>query len=299
MELKTILRFEKIKDYNNLNLSNAHVYRYLETPNANPKISNKKLLGSGNVVRDVKRKFEKNNINPRKNAVLCIEAVLSLSPDFFQSNTNTKDFAINARKWLISEFGDNLVSAVLHLDEKTPHIHAHIVPMTADGRLSARELFNKSTLPNYQKSYLNQMKIIEPKLKYNQGSKAEHTKLKDYYSMVNKEIDNNTELKENVSTLENELEEKEDKIFFMGNNLKKLEKSVKSQNNEISKLKQFIEQLKGKIKKLSNPIKTEKEPDQEYEYEHLFPELNPNNFPDSSDNCKESDKNKRKNRFKR
>ncbi|MDE1313202.1 plasmid recombination protein [Vibrio aestuarianus] len=298
MELKTILRFEKIKDYNNLNLSNAHVYRYLETPNANPKISNKKLLGSGNVVRDVKRKFEKNNINPRKNAVLCIEAVLSLSPDFFQSNTNTKDFAINARKWLISEFGDNLVSAVLHLDEKTPHIHAHIVPMTADGRLSARELFNKSTLPDYQKSYLNQMKIIEPKLKYNQGSKAEHTKLKDYYSMVNKEIENNKELKDNVFKLENELEEKEDKIFFMSNKLNKLEKSIKLQKNEISKLKQFIEQLKDKIKKLSNPSKPEKEPEQEYEYQHIFPELNPNNFPDSSE-YNEQEKKKRKNRFNR
>ncbi|MDE1301285.1 plasmid recombination protein, partial [Vibrio aestuarianus] len=296
--LKTILRFEKIKDYNNLNLSNAHVYRYLETPNANSKISNKKLLGSGNIVRDVKRKLEKNNITPRKNAVLCIEAVLSLSPDFFQSNANTKEFAINARKWLINEFGDNLVSAVLHLDEKTPHIHAHIVPMTGDGRLSARELFNKSTLPDYQKSYLNQMKKIEPKLKYNQGSKAEHKKLKDYYSMVNKEIEDNKGLKDNVLKLESELEEKEDKIFFMDNKVKKLERSIKSQDNEISKLKQFIEQLKDKIKNLSNPSKQEKEIEQEYEYQHLFPELNPNNFPDSSE-YNEQEKKKSKNRFKR
>ncbi|MDH5990866.1 plasmid recombination protein, partial [Vibrio aestuarianus] len=287
-----------IKDYNNLNLSNAHVYRYLETPNANSKISNKKLLGSGNIVRDVKRKLEKNNITPRKNAVLCIEAVLSLSPDFFQSNANTKEFAINARKWLINEFGDNLVSAVLHLDEKTPHIHAHIVPMTGDGRLSARELFNKSTLPDYQKSYLNQMKKIEPKLKYNQGSKAEHKKLKDYYSMVNKEIEDNKGLKDNVLKLESELEEKEDKIFFMDNKVKKLERSIKSQDNEISKLKQFIEQLKDKIKNLSNPSKQEKEIEQEYEYQHLFPELNPNNFPDSSE-YNEQEKKKSKNRFKR
>ncbi|WP_415847683.1 MobV family relaxase, partial [Vibrio aestuarianus] len=285
-------------DYNNLNLSNAHVYRYLETPNANSKISNKKLLGSGNIVRDVKRKLEKNNITPRKNAVLCIEAVLSLSPDFFQSNANTKEFAINARKWLINEFGDNLVSAVLHLDEKTPHIHAHIVPMTGDGRLSARELFNKSTLPDYQKSYLNQMKKIEPKLKYNQGSKAEHKKLKDYYSMVNKEIEDNKGLKDNVLKLESELEEKEDKIFFMDNKVKKLERSIKSQDNEISKLKQFIEQLKDKIKNLSNPSKQEKEIEQEYEYQHLFPELNPNNFPDSSE-YNEQEKKKSKNRFKR
>ncbi|EKO3757417.1 plasmid recombination protein [Vibrio metschnikovii] len=295
MELKTVLRFEKIKSYNNLNLSNAHVYRYLETPNANPKISNKKLLGSGNVVRDVKGKFEKNNITPRKNAVLCIEAVLSLSPNFFQSNINTKEFAINARKWLMSEFGDNLVSAVLHLDEKTPHIHAHIVPMTDDGRLSARELFNKRTLPDYQKSYLNKMKMIEPKLKYNQGSKAEHTKIKDYYSMINKEIENNKELKNNISKLENELEERDDKIFSMVNRAKKLEKSIKEQGNEIFKLKRFIEQLKDKIKELSNPTKPDNEIESEYEYQHLFPELNPNNFPDEINKRKD----KKRNRLRR
>ncbi|WP_100752572.1 MobV family relaxase [Vibrio salilacus] len=213
MELKTILRFEKIKDYNNLNLSNSHVYRYLETPNANPNIMNKKLRGSGNVVKDVKRKFEENDINPRKNAVLCIEAVLSLSPDFFQSNTNTKDFAISAREWLISEFGDNLVSAVLHLDEKTPHVHAHIVPITGDSRLSARELFNKSTLPDYQKSYLKKMKKIEPKLKYNKGSKLEHTKLKDYYSMINEKVEDGNKLESDILNLESELEEKKIRYF--------------------------------------------------------------------------------------
>ena len=45
---------------------------------------------------------------------------------------------------------------------------------------------------------------------------------------MNKEIENNKELKDNISKLESELEEKEDQIFFMGNKVKKLEKSIKN-----------------------------------------------------------------------
>ncbi len=297
MELKTVLRFEKIKSFNNLNLSNAHVYRYLETPNADSRISNKKLVGSGNVVRDVKRKFEENNISPRKNAVLCVEAVLSLSPEFFKSNGNIKDFAINARKWLLCEFGDTLVSAVLHLDETTPHIHAHIVPLTDDKRLSARELFNKSTLPDFQKSYLNQMKIVEPKLSYNKGSTLEHTSLKNYYSMVNKEIENSCELKVKVADLELEIDNKAEENFTIKNKINMLDKQVKVQKSEISKLSQIIKKLRETISTLSN--KENVIENDEYKYQHIFPELNPKNFPDNS-GCKDQiKKNKSNNRPRR
>ncbi|MCJ0814283.1 MobV family relaxase [Vibrio vulnificus] len=292
--MKTVLRFKKIKDFNNLNLSNAHVYRYLDTPNANPKILNKKLLGSGNVVRDVKRKINENNIKPRKNAVLCIEAILSLSPCYFKNNKNVKDFAITARKWLINEFGENLISAVLHLDEKTPHIHAHIIPITDDKRLSARDLFNKITLPDLQKSYLDKMKVIEPNLTYNKGAKIEHTDLKEFYSMVNNELDNNNELKDKIIKLENKIEEKDDVQFSMRNKIIKLERKTKSQINEINELEKLVDELNETINNLSVNKKIEEE-EEEYEYQHLFPELNPKNFPDEP----EIKKSKKRNRLRR
>lgn len=45
-------------------------------------------------------------------------------------------------KHLQNKWGDNLLSLELHLDENSPHIHAHIVPVTNDGRLSAKDLFD-------------------------------------------------------------------------------------------------------------------------------------------------------------
>jgi len=54
-----------------------------------------------------------------------------------------------------NEFGEmNIMRFTLHMDEKTPHIHAIVVPLTADGRLSAKELMgNKKNLSLRQDRY--------------------------------------------------------------------------------------------------------------------------------------------------
>lgn len=45
------------------------------------------------------------------------------------------------------EFGeDNIASFIVHLDELNPHAHAVIVPITKDGRLSAKEMFGGNDL---------------------------------------------------------------------------------------------------------------------------------------------------------
>ncbi|PSV60266.1 hypothetical protein C9J48_20430, partial [Photobacterium profundum] len=249
--MKTILRFEKIKTFEALNLSNAHINRYMETPNADTKIRNKKIFGSGNVVKDVKERLNKNGIKPRKNAVLCMEALLTLSPEYFTSKEATKNFTIAAAKWLSDEYGENVLSVDLHLDESTPHIHAIILPITEDGRLSARDLFNKLTLKKFQKSYCDLMsEKTGIDFDYKEGSKAKHQNVKEYYTKINKELPalkENDDLKAKVENLENELDEKEDENYQLNGKIKKLEKDISIQNEEISQLKSFIEKLTKKF----------------------------------------------------
>ena len=46
---------------------------------------------------------------------------------------------------------DTIISAVVHMDEKTPHMHLCFVPLTADKRLSAKEIVgNKKKLTQWQ-----------------------------------------------------------------------------------------------------------------------------------------------------
>lgn len=74
------------------------------------------------------------------------------------------------------EFGkDNIVKATLHMDEKTPHLHIVVVPLTEDGRLSAKEMFGGVLqLSERQDRYADAMKEfgLERGIK---GAKAVHT----------------------------------------------------------------------------------------------------------------------------
>ncbi|RYY20924.1 MAG: hypothetical protein EOP41_08685, partial [Sphingobacteriaceae bacterium] len=74
------------------------------------------------------------------------------------------------------EFGEaNIMRFTLHLDEKTPHIHAIVVPLTSDGRLSAKELMgNKKNLSLRQDRYAEAMETFGL-IRGVRDSKANHT----------------------------------------------------------------------------------------------------------------------------
>ncbi len=82
----------------------------------------------------------------RKDSVRAIKFMLTASPGWFEKATKEQfeQWQEANVDWLKTKYGEaNLVSAVLHVDEQTPHIHAHIVPITADGRLSAKDLIGR------------------------------------------------------------------------------------------------------------------------------------------------------------
>ena len=102
-------------------------------------------------------------------------------------------------KWLRETLGeDNLVSCVLHMDEKTPHLHATIVPIvtterfrkkregekkyeTKSGpRLSADDVMRRSKLHKYQNSYAAAMKPFGLQRGI-VGSTAKHQANSEYY----------------------------------------------------------------------------------------------------------------------
>jgi hypothetical protein len=90
------------------------------------------------------------------------------------------------RKFMEDEFGkENIIRFVVHLDEKTPHIHCITVPLTPDGRLSAKQLMgNPDELSAKQDRYAQAMAPfgLERGIK-NTGIR--HETVKEYYSRVN------------------------------------------------------------------------------------------------------------------
>ncbi|MCG9608293.1 plasmid recombination protein [Vibrio harveyi] len=214
----TILRFEKIKSKTLLNKSSAHVHRFAETPNSNPdKFKfNRILKGSNNDLKDVQRVLDKYKVKPRKNAVICMDALLSLSSEAFKTDKDINLFADKATDFLNARFGNRCSNITLHLDELTPHIHAKIVPLLAKNggnggvRLSARDAFGPKQLADLQRDFNAHMSkffdLVPPK----HGAKASHKKVKQFYEEINKDYD---KLKEEYkNTLIAKLEEQQNSL---------------------------------------------------------------------------------------
>ncbi len=69
---------------------------------------------------------------------------------------------------------ENFVSAVVHMDEKTPHLHLTFVPITEDGRLCAKEIIgNKKALTEWQDQFWSFMVKRYPELE--RGESASET----------------------------------------------------------------------------------------------------------------------------
>lgn len=78
----------------------------------------------------------------RKDAVRCCEVLFTASGDFFEQHPEqTKKFFRACLAFAAKRFGvDNIIAATVHMDEDTPHMHLDFVPLTADGRLSAKSV---------------------------------------------------------------------------------------------------------------------------------------------------------------
>ena len=90
----------------------------------------------------------------RSDSVRVVEALVTASPEFFKGKKKgeIKAYFQEALDF-IREHQDpkTIISAVVHMDEKTPHMHLCFVPLTADKRLSAKEIVgNKKKLTQWQ-----------------------------------------------------------------------------------------------------------------------------------------------------
>ena len=169
----SIIRVSKVKSNTNTTGIQRHVQREnknyenmdidLEKSYLNYDLVNQK---NQNFNELIDKKIEENYTGKRKirkDAVKHIDGLITSDNDFFnhQSLEDTQKFFEHAKIFLEQEYGkDNLLYATVHMDEKTPHMHFGIVPITQDGRLSAKDVVgNKKALTQFQdrfNQYINE-----------------------------------------------------------------------------------------------------------------------------------------------
>ena len=113
----------------------------------------------------------------RKDSVKFVDTLVTVSPEFAQAyEAEMKEYFTRAFEFLKERIGeDNIISAVVHMDEKTPHMHLCFVPLTRDGRLSAKEILgNKKAMIRWQDDFYACMAERWPELE--RGTPAVETK---------------------------------------------------------------------------------------------------------------------------
>ena len=97
----------------------------------------------------------------RSDSVRVVEALVTASPEFFKgkNRSEVKAYFTEALDFIQKhQSKDTIISAVVHMDEKTPHMHLCFVPLTEDKRLSAKEIVgNKKKLTWWQDEFWKHM----------------------------------------------------------------------------------------------------------------------------------------------
>ena len=95
-------------------------------------------------------------LSPRKDAVVMNSFVLGSDKTFFDGLAKVEqyNFFSDCYKFFTERYGEeNIIAAVVHNDETTPHMHLNLMPVTKDGRLCSKQLFDKPQLRQLQTDF--------------------------------------------------------------------------------------------------------------------------------------------------
>ncbi|MBN3348734.1 hypothetical protein CF050_18155 [Clostridium botulinum] len=218
----------------------------------------------------------------RKDAVLLDEFIISSDRDFFKNmnEDEIKEFFVTSKQFFTERYGEeNIISANVHLDETTPHMHLDVCPLL-NGRLQSKNIFTRNELRNIQEELpkaLNKNGFeIERGIK---GSTQKHIDIQTLKAREEKKLKDlekrNKEMELKIASRKEKLEEVKDLDFKIESkqtvlsNLKQgndfLDEDIKYQNDgfnvkmdyfEFRKFQTQIASIK-KVKKENEDLKNE------------------------------------------
>lgn len=157
-----IMRTEKRKrtDITGIQKENTRTAtEYNNKVNPGMDVFNVTLKESNNWLQDIDNEIKAAGARTRSNSVVALDTLYTASPKFFQGKTNEQNdnFFKDCLQFHETHFG-HIISAVIHYDETTPHLHIISVPLTPDNRLSARDIIgNKAKMSKAQDEFFEQV----------------------------------------------------------------------------------------------------------------------------------------------
>lgn len=178
-----ILRFAKYKGPEIGNIE-AHNERTKEKYASNPDVDTSRSKYNFHLIQperkyraEAERQIAAAGCRTRKDSVRVVETLVTASPEFFKGKKQAEIRAYfeDALRFIEKhQSKETILSAVVHVDERTPHMHLCFVPLTEDKRLCAKEIIgNKKKLTWWQDEFWKHMVKKYPDLE--RGESASQT----------------------------------------------------------------------------------------------------------------------------
>lgn len=134
-------------------------------PKTNPDVDmsrsedNYDLIPCDNYKRSIKEKLSnlvESSRAVRKDAVVVCNFIVTSDNETMEAlgADRQREFFQDSVKWFSDRYGaDRVLNATVHMDETTPHLHIGVMPITQDGRLSAKAIFTKTEMKAIQTEF--------------------------------------------------------------------------------------------------------------------------------------------------
>ena len=255
-----ILRFAKYKGPEISGIE-AHNERTKEKYASNPNIDPTRTHLNFHLIKPERRyraecekQIAEAGCRTRSDSVRVVEALITATPEFFKGKKRAeiKEFFNEALDFIKqNQSPETIISAVVHLDEKSPHMHLCFVPLTEDKRLCATEILgNKKKLTQWQDKYWEHMVKKYPDLERGESASEtgrDHIPTRVFKQMarLNKQHDKLVELLSDVK-----FTNYKDKTAQVVAFLEKYIPDVATMETQMKKYEKFFKTADGKQKAL-------------------------------------------------
>lgn len=189
----------------------------------------------------------------RKDAVKMVEFLFTASDqEFFLSQNKRHAYLEASYNWLCDRFGkENVIADTVHLDEKTDHMHAVVVPLTKDGRLSAKEVLGgPKKMQELQDDFY---KKVSSRFGLERGERAD---LQDENRERKKHIPQLQYKQQTLAAVTKELEEKQNQLRKCKFETDFTQKKIKKMHEQLDVLSEHTQNAEKELLEVQSDIST-------------------------------------------
>lgn len=212
---------------------------------------------------EAERQIAEAGCRTRSDSVRVVEALITASPEFFEGKKarEIRDYFAEALVFIQKhQLKETIISAVVHMDEKTPHMHLSFIPLTEDGRLSAKDIVgNKKKLTWWQDEFWKHMVKKYPDLE--RGESASETGRTHIPPRLFKEAVHLNRMKDQIMTLlaDTNLLNKKAKAEELETLLNKYVPGVEEMRTKLKKYDRVYRELRAENTALERQVESSKE----------------------------------------